>query len=383
MLHLVNLTAFRILVLTAISLVAGACSQLTPLAPPAPAIQNTTVFVGDENRTLYALNALTGSQQWQVSTQELISSPPTVSQRIVYALSDHQVYALDSQTGQKKWTYTSEDTGTNTRSTLISSGDKVYFVGNNGRKLYALDALTGTKKWAVSAPGFDPSGYPRVYGLPTAANQKVYIGSGNTVYVLDAQTGLAQQELLFGGGIYGAPLVAEGTLFVGCYDGKLYALDALTGQAKWESSLGGWLIYVNLVGRTLYVNSWQEVFALDVRTGAQHWRFKPAISGNTGARSIANGIVYGSYSLLDSPEAQLYALDAATGNKKWDTWTWPGGFNGRASRAIAANGLVYVAGRDHTLYALDGTTGQIRWSSPTSGDITTSPCVVTQQGVFF
>jgi len=383
MLHLNDLTAFRFILITVISLMIGACSERTTLAPPDQPIQNETVFVGDEDRKLYALNALTGSQQWQATTPELISSPPTVSQGIVYALSDHQLYALDSQTGQKKWTFTSEDTGTNTRSTLLSHGDKVYFVGNNGRKLYALDALTGAKKWAVSAPGFDISGYPNGYGVPTATDQKVYIGSSNKVYVLDTQTGLTQRELTFGGGIYGAPLVAQGTLFVGCYDGKLYALDALTGQSKWESTLGGWLVYINLVGRTLYVNSWQEVFALDVSTGAQQWRFKPAISGNTGARSITDGIVYGAYSLLDSPEAQLYALDATTGSKKWDTWAWPGGFNSRATRAIAANGLVYAAGRDHTFYALDGTSGHIKWSSPTSGDITTSPCVVTKQGVFF
>lgn len=381
--HLVNLTAFRFILLTAISLVVSACSELTPQAPPNQPVQNTTVFVGDENRKLYALNALTGSQQWQVTTPELISSPPAVSQGIVYALSDHQLYAFDSQTGQKKWTFTAEDAGTNTRSTLISSGDKVYFVGNNGRKLYALEASTGVKKWDVSAPGFGTTGYPSVYGVPTATDQKVYIGSGDKVYVLDTQTGRTQQELTFGGGIYGAPLVAEGTLFVGCYDGKLYALDALTGQRKWESTLGGQLVYVNLVGRTLYVNSWQEVFALDISTGAQQWRFKPAISGSTGARSITDGIVYGFYSILDSPEAQLYALDATTGRKKWDTWAWPGGFNSQATRAIAANGLVYAAGRDHTFYALDGASGQIKWSSPTSGNITTSPCVVTKQGVFF
>ncbi|SFF30546.1 outer membrane protein assembly factor BamB family protein [Spirosoma endophyticum] len=380
---LINRTAFRFVLIAAISLVAGACSERITLTPPDQPIQNATVFVGDQDRKFYALNALTGSPQWQATTPEIITSSPAVNQGMVYALSDHQLYAFDRQTGQKKWTFTTEDTGANAPSTLISRGGQVYFVGNFGRKLYALDALTGAKKWAVAAPGVDINGNPIGYGVPTATDQKVYIGSGDKVYVLDAQTGGTQQTLTFGGGIYGAPLVAEGTLFVGGYDGKLYARDALSGQPKWESTLGGWLVYVNLVGRTLYVNSWQEVFALDVSTGAQQWRFKPAISGNTGARTLTNGIVYGAYSLLDSPEAQLYALDATTGQKKGDSWAWPGGFNSRATRAIAVDGLVYAAGRDHTFYALDGTSGQIKWSFPTSGDITTSPCVVTQQGVFF
>jgi outer membrane protein assembly factor BamB len=125
-----------------------------------------------------------------------------------------------------------------------------------------------------------------------------------------------------------SPAVANGLVYVGSYDGKLYALDASTGAYKWSYPTGS------------YINS------------------SPA---------VANGLVY-----VGSTDNKLYALYASTGAKKWSYTT--GGQIWSTSPAVA-NGLVYVGSTDHNLYALNAKTGDYLWSSQTADEILSSPAV--------
>jgi outer membrane protein assembly factor BamB len=78
--------------------------------------------------------------------------------------------------------------------------------------------------------------------------------------------------------------------------------------------------------------------------------------------AVANGIVY-----VGSDDNNLYALNATTGAKLWNT-------TGGGSPAVA-NGIVYVGSDDNNLYAFNATTGAKLWNYTTGGAVESSPAV--------
>jgi hypothetical protein len=58
--------------------------------------------------------------------------------------------------------------------------------------------------------------------------------------------------------VYSSPAIgADGTVYVGSYDTKVYALDGATGQKRWEFTTGDWVYSSPAIGAdgTVYVGS--------------------------------------------------------------------------------------------------------------------------------
>ncbi len=71
----------------------------------------------------------------------------------------------------------------------------------------------------------------------------------------------------------------------------------------------------------------------------------------------------------------LYAIDAATGQKKW-CFKYPDGVPWVESSAAVANGMVYVGSSDwFKVNAIDAATGELKWDFDTKGDPWSSPAV--------
>ena len=83
--------------------------------------------------------------------------------------------------------------------------------------------------------------------------------------------------------------------------------------------------------------------------------------------AVAGGVVY-----VGCACGYLYALDAASGAKKWVYWT--GGSQDIESPAVVG-GMVYFGSEDHTLYALDAASGTKKWAYQTGGTVFSSPAV--------
>jgi outer membrane protein assembly factor BamB len=71
----------------------------------------------------------------------------------------------------------------------------------------------------------------------------------------------------------------------------------------------------------------------------------------------------------------LFALDAATGEKKW-CFEYPAGVPWVESSAAVADGMVYVGSSDwFRVNAIGAATGELKWSFVTKGDPWSSPAV--------
>ena len=90
--------------------------------------------------------------------------------------------------------------------------------------------------------------------------------------------------------------------------------------------------------------------ALDGSSGEEKWSFRTGPSGGWTSPTIAGEEVDRTvYVGTEDDQNYLYAVDGATGARKWRVKT--GGWL-YSSPAVGANGMVYVGSADGLLYAI-------------------------------
>jgi glucose dehydrogenase len=153
------------------------------------------------------------------------------------------------------------------------------------------------------------------------------------------------------------------------FENTLFSSNVAGLEEAWRFSTGlGPSAYSSpaVAAGVVYVGSSDnKVYALDAATGAKKWEF---LTGNdvSSSPAVANGVVY-----VGSNDNKVYALDAATGALKWSFLTGGAVFS---SPAVAA-GVVYVGSTDNKVYALDAATGAKKWEFLTGGVFYSSPAV--------
>lgn len=174
-----------------------------------------------------------------------------------------------------------------------------------------------------------------------------------------------------GAGVVGSPAIdADGHLYVGSRDGKIYSLTA-GGQKRWEfAEATDWIDASPVVSAqgTVYAGSWDHsLYALEATTGALKWRFETGSSILAPVALGSDGSVYvGSY------DGFLYALTEA-GDLRWAVNL---GAEIEASVTIDADGHLYVGTVAGLFYSFTAA-GEQRWSLDLAAGST-----ATAQGVY-
>jgi eukaryotic-like serine/threonine-protein kinase len=165
-----------------------------------------------------------------------------------------------------------------------------------------------------------------------------------------------------GGPAASSPVAADGRVFFGDADGKVYALDLATGEKLWEHPTGKSEIAAPplAIDGGLYVGAKDGVvYALDARTGAERWTFKTGDEIGAGLNFCRSARGDRLWILVCSHDQKVYCLDAATGRS---VWTFDTG-NYLLGGAAVDNGQAVFSGCDsilHVLSTADGTeTGKI------------------------
>jgi outer membrane protein assembly factor BamB len=232
-------------------------------------------------------------------------------------------------------------------------------------------AQPGAVGTADAAPADVEWTYPTqgdIFASPTIADGTVYVGSfdGN-LYAVDADTGAQKWEFDIGSDIRSSATVANGTVYVGSTGGALYAIDAETGTQQWvestESSVRSSPTVRN--GSVYFATRFSQMYSLDADTGATEWQ-EYIEDDIFGSPTIVNGTVF----ITDVGDPGLHALDADTGNELWDA-----GIEKAKASPTVADGTVYVGVEASDLYAVDAQTGTIEWTFKTGGNLRSSPTV--------
>lgn len=239
----------------------------------APAIGlDGSVYIGSTDKNVYALNGATGTEQWEFATGgPVIRCPAIGSDGTVYIASlDGKVYALNPGDGTKKWEFDTGREGVVISEVMLGQDGTVYFgFGERQKgwqppdgKVLAVDGATGAKKWEATM-----NDGPETLLLAIDQDGGVYVGLHLGVYVndrlcvLDGATGtvrserpmdvgycaLASDSTLYMSGPFdnlcrvnlktgdsrefdvcnstGPPaLGADGTVYFGCRDGRVFAI---------------------------------------------------------------------------------------------------------------------------------------------------------------
>ena len=163
-----------------------------------------------------------------------------------------------------------------------------------------------------------------------------------------------------------APVIGGGKLFAVDTDGVVHAFDAATGARRWSyrmepesgartSAFGGGASFDG--GRVYATNGAGAVAAIDAETGSEIWKVQPA-GPLRGSPTIAFNSVY-----VMTQNNQIHALDAATGEPRWNesgSQTQAGVFG--VAAPAAGQGTVIAGYSSGELAAYRYENGQVVWS---------------------
>jgi outer membrane protein assembly factor BamB len=266
------------------------------------------------------------------------------------------VLALNPVTGAERWEFEPQSVQTGS----IGSGN-----------------LTSIKNAFLSCSqggaGSFRAGY--FYGAPVVANGMIYVAYfSGVVYAIDAASGQQAWNYDLKSHIAGGLAVAGGTVLVGSSNGNISALDAGNGTLKWEFSSKDeiWGAPAVADGVVYFGSLDHSLYALNAADGTEKWAFK-AGGGITSTPLVINGVVY-----IGSFDKKFYAIDADTGIPKW---TFEGAGGWFWSEAAYDSGTIYAGCLDHNVYALDATSGSPVWPQPFQSDSAVKSSPVIAGGV--
>ena len=312
---------------------------------------------------------------WTVRAGSLLEFPPVVAyNRVYFGANSGRFFAVDALTGEVAW---EKDFGRCIASSPAVVDDVVYVslmdpspCAQHDEEapgyLVALDADTGKRLWRFKA-GVNES-------PPLVANGIVYFGTWDgKVYALDAETHKPVWTYQTGDKVKGGAAFSKGTVYSGSYDGNLYALDGRTGSLRWEAvAPSGGDFYATPVvayGRVYAGTTDRNVYAFDANTGELVWTFA------TGGFVYSSAAVWKKTVYVGSYDGKLYALNAATGQERW-SFEADGEISG--SPTVLA-GIVYFSTLGGTTYGLNADSGVEEWLF---GDGKYTPIVADRERVY-
>jgi outer membrane protein assembly factor BamB len=164
-----------------------------------------------------------------------------------------------------------------------------------------------------------------------------------------------------------APVAAGGLVLLGGSDGIVRALDGASGKPRWRAYTGGAVMYPPSIaeGRAFVGSGDGWAYSLEAATGRTLWRFRAAPSERRipvyGALLstwpvgsgvlVEDGLAYFAAGITDYDGTHLYALDAGTGEAKWQNNT-AGHLDAFSKRGAACQGELLL--HDGKLYLAGG-----------------------------
>ena len=309
----------------------------------APGYAQST-FHGDVARTgVYASSGPVNppSVQWRFRAAGPVVTSPAIADGVVYIGSLTDTCTRSTSRPARR----SGSSSRACRSPLLppSRGGTVYFVSSAG-SLAALDAATGQPEVGLRRTNTKGSSRRKgLHGYPPAAQT-----------IPDAWDVFTS-----------SPAVANGKVYFGSGDGNVYAVDAGDRRAAVEVPDRRTSCTPRRRSRTAWSTSAAGTATSTrstPRPAQQKWSFAggqdPAIHNQVGFQSspaVVDGTVY-----VGCRDAHVYALDAATGRKKWD---YPTSKSWVIGTPAVRDGIVYVGTSDSARFmALDAKTGRLRFN---------------------
>ncbi len=332
------------------------------LAPPS--VVGGLAYISTEEGTVAALDARSGETAWRYEIGTPSDSAPAVSESSVFVGGrNHRLLALDRESGQLRWEH-------NLGNIVLGSAivvDGTVYIGSTNSKLEALDAATGEPRWSARIKGW-------VVGHPASDGKVVAAASlGERFITVDPDSGRRRLVFYSGTPVVGGPVIADGRAYFVTNRGGVWAVDPsavsrpfsrfayvskfnffywrLLKEAPkqtgslWVGSARGRVKYSPAYadGILMVVNENGLVRGLDGATGEELWEH--ALEAEVSAEPIAAGDVL----LIGTARKTLVALDVRSGELAWEH---PLEGSGLSAAPVVSDGTMYLPMADGRLVAL-------------------------------
>lgn len=322
-----------------------------------PTVVDGTVYVGSDDGSLYAIDAVSGEGTWMFETGGPVESSPAVFGYMVFVGShDHYIYGVDVS-GAQRWTLETggrvRSSPTVQRSVPVIEGDTVV-TGSDDGHVYLQNPWTGKIEYSPDtgdpvvtalmlttvggfweATGGNVGGnefgyFPRweerdepplienYRWAPIRAAPSAPFDSREVVWYLANDDGrLDRWELPeltprsawtfhADDSIRSTPVLSAGHVLVGSWDGHLYGLNDETGEERWSIETDGKLdASAGATGDTVYFGSTDgSVYGVDIQSGDVLWTYE------TGGEIHSSPAIYEETVYIGANDGRVYALGA-------------------------------------------------------------------------
>jgi outer membrane protein assembly factor BamB len=301
---------------------------------------------------------------WSFRAGHLVEFPPAVAYHLLFfANGKGTLYAVRAGRGLQVWSY---HTRRCTAASPAVAGETVYMTFMNKPPcnttrsgidglLVALDVFTGKVRWRKTIGPSESS--------PAVADGVVYVGDWNgRVYAFNAASGRLRWSFAADGKVKDGIASSGGRVYFGTYGHHVYSLNARNGKQIWRASaqqrLGSLATFYSTpavaYGRVYIGGTDGKVYSFGASSGKLRW------SHGTGGYVYGSPAVWQKRVYIGSFDHNLYAFDAATGDRIWSFKA-----NDQISGSpVVIDGLVYFSSLGARTYALDARSGKLVWSFP-------------------
>lgn len=221
---------------------------------------------------------------------------------------------------------------------------------------------------------FTANKYDNNPAAPVVADGVCYFACGDRVYAVDMETGTQKwkypSDVGLGGSIKGTPAVANGMVFFGSGDGKLYCLSAANGTFQWAYQTRGAIRCPPVIadGIVYFGTDDNSVYGINAETGDSVWA-KPFVTRDDVAIGLAVGMGMVVVSCMDG---NLYGINASNGKGPHWIFRLPMA-PVNSSPIIVSNNVIMAVG--NMMYGISARSGQLRWSVMLAAEVAATPAV--------
>ncbi len=225
------------------------------------------------------------------------------------------------------------------------------------------------------------------FAEPTISDGLIYVGTYTTtehhteghfqVQCLDGATGQLLWAFKVEQGVWSAPAVADGIVFV-CTSqrdahGKIYALDARTGEKIWAlGTKEALLASPQVLDGTVYIYSQHALYVLDAENGQRRWAV--AVDEEVFAPpTLLDGVVY-----VSTKTGKCYGLDMVTGHHR-SAFSDVGNIYAVGQ---AQDGVICVGLYNDGLYGDEVAGGKTLWYSMIDKQLSGAGLTIAQQTIY-
>jgi outer membrane protein assembly factor BamB len=322
-----------------------------------------TVYIGNNNNFVYALDPLTGEKKWELNAGSPVLASIVIHNNAAWVASSAGVlYKVDRATGR---VLNQRDFGAPIIVTPLSYNNILYVAA--GSRLHYINNGTLESIHTGDAGGII-TGAPTINNILGFDYKYVFVAAQNTVRTFREDSLFTNTTFTApdAGMFVTSPCVENDTImYIGNTNGKVYGVNTRTSTVKWAYTTGGPITSTILTigGNLLFGSHDANFYSIDTETGRLRWAIK------TDDRIASSPFVYKQNVYFGGYDKNIYNIDIIDGVVKWKVPT-VGLIKGSP---VIHQDKLYIVGYDQIMVCLDTETGGQYWNKNIGGTVDGAP----------